>query len=165
MKRTRLMLAIPLVALAIAGCGGSSPASPAASSSAASTGASSSSPSTSTGQANSVCATFNAQVAAVTGAPNTDPTTATADQLPALATYLDQLVPIVEQEDTGLTQASDGAPLSAPFLTFASALDDAASAAHGSDAAAFVVKWNEFVAAQKAVKAAATAANLPDCAK
>lgn len=150
MRPRLLVLALPIVALCAA-CGSSSSTS----SSPAATAATS---------ANTICANANTKINAIV-APGNPATVTDAGQLPGFAAYIDQVTPLATQEQTDLAASPDGASVTATFgevITNFALLD---TAAKGTDVAAFQAESTKFTAANDAFHAAATAANMPDCAK
>jgi hypothetical protein len=155
MRPRFFLLSLPLLALTATACGSSSGPS-------ASGGAATATPAAS---ADAICAVANTKINAIP-APSGDPTTITdASQLAPFATYLDQLTPFAVQEQTDLAASSDGASLTTTFSAVITAVHTIDAAAHGTDVAAFTTAAGQLSTANIAFHAAATAANLPNCAK
>ena len=162
MRRIAFTLALPLVAIGIAACGGSDTST--SSSAGATASSAASSPSGGTG-ADAVCASYNTQINGVTPTPAGDPSSADAAALPLIAKWIDGVTPLAQQEQTALAAASDGAPLTKPFGDVITTLAGADTAAKAGDATAFKSEWANFLTAQGAFHTAATSANMPNCAK
>ena len=165
--RTKIFaLALPVIAFGVAACGSSSNNTTSSSSGAASSSSSAATASSSGGSgADAVCASYNTQINAVTPTPAGDPSTADASALPSIAAWIDAVTPVAKQEQSALAAASDGAPVTKPFDDVITTLAGADPAAKSGDAASFKSAWANFLAAQNAFHAAATGANMPNCAK
>jgi hypothetical protein len=166
MRSLILRLAPVVAVLGLAACGSSSTPSSPASAASSSTPAASASAAAATGASDGICAQFNTQLNAITPTPPADPqTVSSASDLQPVATWLDKAVPVAIQEQTALNGAADSGPIKSQFGAVIATLQSADAEARGGDPTLFKSAWSNFLAAQNSFQAAATGANMPNCAK